>query len=64
MTDEEIIKKLEQIKNYIFRNTIAKVDYMKIERETGKQMPFYIQIVELNEIIESLKFKYESQKRN
>ena len=42
MTDEEIIKKLEQIKNYIFRNTIAKVDYMKIERETGKQMPFYI----------------------
>lgn len=56
---EDIIKRLENIKRYIFKNTIAKVDYMKIKRETGQQMPFYAQIVELNDIIEMLKYEKE-----
>lgn len=56
---EDITKRLENIKRYIFKNTIAKVDYMKIQRETGQQMPFYAQIVELNDIIEMLKYEKE-----
>jgi len=59
MDYDYIIKRLENIKQYIFRNTIAKVDYMKIERETGQQMPFYSQIVELKNIIEMLKYEKE-----
>lgn len=50
-----IVRKLEEIKNFIFRNTIAKIDYLKIEKTTGEKMPFYKQIVDLNDIIEKLK---------
>ncbi len=57
MTNGEIVKKLEKIKSYIFRNTIAKIDYLKIEKKTGEKMPFFSQIVELNEVIEELKKK-------
>lgn len=61
MTNKEIIKRLERVKSFIFRNTIAKIDYLKIEKTTGEKMPFYAQIVELNEIIKELK---EQESRN
>lgn len=50
----EMIKKLYRIKSYIFKNTIAKVNYLKIEKTTGEKMPFYREICELNDIIEQL----------
>ena len=52
---KEIAKKLYRIKHYIFKNTIAKIDYLKIERTTGEKIPFYREICELHEIIERLK---------
>lgn len=52
---KEIVRKLQEIKSYIFKNTIAKIDYLKIQKKTGEELPFYKQIVELNEIIEKLK---------
>lgn len=52
---KEIVKKLYRIKSYIFKNTIAKIDYLKIEKTTGEKMPFYREICELSEIIEKLK---------
>lgn len=53
---EIVIYELKKIKSYIFQNTIAKIEYLKIYKETGEQPPFYPQVMQLNNLIEYLEF--------
>lgn len=51
-----VIYELKKIKSYIFQNTLVKIDYLKIYKETGEQPPFYPQVIQLNNLIEYLEF--------
>jgi len=57
MDKNKILNELYSIKHFIFRNTISGLDYMKMQRETGEELPFYKVIVRLNDVIQELENK-------
>lgn len=58
-----VIYELKKIKSYIFQNALAKIEYLKIYKETGEQPPFYSQVMQLNNLIEYLEY-WEGRAKN
>lgn len=51
---ESVILELQKIKSFIFKNTLAQINYLKVYRETGEKTPFYDEVMQLKNIIEYL----------
>lgn len=53
---ESVIFELQKIKSFIFKNTLAQINYLKIYKETGEKPPFYDEVMQLKNIIEYLDY--------
>lgn len=53
---QNIILELKKIKSFIYRNTLAQIDYLKIYKDTGEKPPFYSEVMQLKNIIEYLEY--------
>lgn len=53
---KNIIFELKKIKSFIFKNTISKINYLRIYKETGEIPPFYAEIMQLYNIIQYLEY--------
>lgn len=62
---ESVIFELQKIKSFIFKNTLAQINYLKIYKETGEKPPFYDEVMQLKNIIEYLDYwKGRAEKRD
>ena len=62
---ESVIFELQKIKSFIFKNTLAQINYLKVYKETGEKPPFYDEVMKLNNIIQYLDYwKGRAEKRD
>ena len=62
---ESVIFELQKIKSFVFKNTLAQINYLKIYKETGEKPPFYDEVMQLKNIIEYLEYwKGRAEKRD
>jgi hypothetical protein len=62
---ESVIFELQKVKSFIFKNTLAQINYLKVYKETGEKPPFYDEVMQLKNIIEYLDYwKGRAEKRD